>query len=67
MQSRLLWCAMYLKEVEEKLLALQESLEIATEQKAKIVEALSFVQQARSAVSETEARVNSLQKPTTAD
>ena len=66
MQNRLLLCTTYLKEVEETLLALQESLEIDVEQKIKIAEALSFVQHARNAVSETNTRVASLQKPTTA-
>lgn len=63
MLTRLQWCATYLKEVEEKLLALQESLEIKPEQKTKVAEALIFVQQARNAVSETTIRITSLQKP----
>lgn len=67
MQNRLLMCATYLKEVEEKLLVLQETLEVKLEQRVKIAEALSFVQQARDAVSETNSRVTSLQKPAQED
>ena len=63
MQNRLMLCATYLKEVEEKLLALQDSMEVAPEQRGNIAEALSFVQQARKAVSQTKASVDSLYTP----
>lgn len=67
MQNRLLMCATYLKEVEERLLALQASLEVEPGQRVKVAEALSFVQQARNAVSETKTRVDSLQTPPQTD
>jgi hypothetical protein len=61
MQNRLAMCATYLREVEEKLMALQDSLEVSVEQRAKVAEALSFLEQARHAVSETNTRIESLQ------
>jgi len=61
MENRLLMCATYLKEAEEKLLALQESLQVEPGQRVKVAEALSFVQRARNAVSETKTTVDSLQ------
>jgi hypothetical protein len=60
MQNRLLMCATYLKEVEEKLVELQASMDSNLSEKSKVTEALSFVEQARNAISETKTRVDSL-------
>lgn len=60
MQNRLLMCATYLKEVEEKLVELQASMDGNLSEKSKVTEALSFVEQARKAISETKTRVDSL-------
>ena len=64
MQNRLLMCATYLQEVEEKLAALMASTNSDRSQTFKVTEALSFVQQARRAVSEAQTQVDSLQKQT---
>jgi hypothetical protein len=63
MQNRLLMCATYLQEVEEKLAALLASMNSDRSQSSRVTEALSFVQQARRAVSEAQTQINSFQKP----
>jgi hypothetical protein len=63
MQNRLLMCATYLQEVEEKLAALLASMNSDRSQSSRVMEALSFVQQARRAVSEAQTQIDSLQTP----
>ena len=58
MPSRLLLCATCLQESEEQLLALLKSLDLSAGQKSRVAEALSFVQQARFALSESENTVS---------
>ena len=67
MQNRLLMCATYLQEVEEKLAALLDSVNIDSSQGSSVMEALSFVQQARRAVSEAQTRLGSFQTQTGVD
>ena len=67
MQNRLLMCAAYLKEVQDKLAALHDSLGVDLSEKSKITEAILFIEQARKAVSESQSRVGSLKMPAEAD
>jgi len=60
MENRLLMCATYLREVEEKLAALLASMDGDRSRSSRVTEALSFVQQARRAVSEAQTQVDSL-------
>jgi hypothetical protein len=59
MRNRLSVCSSYLLEVEEKLLELQSSIDDAQET-AKISKALSFVHEARKAISAARTTVESL-------
>ena len=56
MQSRLALCARCIEEVEEKLVKLQ-SLVDDEESRYKIAEALSFIEEARKAVTATQERI----------
>jgi hypothetical protein len=68
MQNRLAMCATHLREVEERLLELKKTAEKDDMNEwAKITEDLSYVHQARQAVSETKSRVDSLHEPRKAD
>lgn len=58
MQSRLALCARCIKEVEEKLVKLQ-SLVDDEDSRYKIAEALSFIEEARKAVTATQERIAS--------
>jgi hypothetical protein len=59
----LLLCSVHLQEVEEKLAALQSTLDEESEQRSKVAQALELVQQARKAI--TDARsVNGTQDET---
>jgi hypothetical protein len=60
MQNRLLTCATYLQEVQEKLSALRDVFECDSSERLKVTEAMLFVDQARRAISETQTRVDSL-------
>jgi hypothetical protein len=57
-------CATYLQEVEEKLAAMIATMDGDSSQSHRVAEALSFVQQARAAVSEAQTQVDSLQTQT---
>jgi hypothetical protein len=59
MQSRLALCARCIKEVEEKLTKLQLSVH-DKDSRYKIAEALSFIEEARKAVTATQERIASL-------
>ena len=59
MQSRLALCARCIKEVEEKLTKLQSSVH-DEDSRYKIAEALSFIEEARKAVTATQERIASL-------
>jgi hypothetical protein len=63
MQNRLQMCSTCLREVEERLAAEHSSPDADFEERAKLAEALSFLQQARQAISEALPRVHSLQPP----
>jgi hypothetical protein len=60
-------CATYLQEVEGKLAALLDSMNTDRSQSSSVMEALSFVQQARRAVSEAQTRIDSFQTQTGVD
>ena len=60
MKNGLAMCAVHLQEVEEKLVALQASLGGNFSERTKVSEALSFIAQARKAISETQVKVDSL-------
>lgn len=62
MESRLKFCSVYLKEIECKLIRLLDSVDKDSEAKSTIVEALGFIQQAHSAVLQTQQRVGELQR-----
>jgi hypothetical protein len=66
MKNRLTMCATYLEEVELKLSELANSVEDGAD-RARASEALSFVQLAKKAISETESRVGSLHVRTEID
>jgi hypothetical protein len=58
MKYRLTVCSAHLEEVESQLLRILESADASPEERNKAAEALSLVQQARKAISETQARPN---------
>ncbi len=60
MKTRLALCSTYLEEVEAKMRELLAMPGNDNEAKIKLMEAMSFVRQARLAISETQARVQSL-------
>jgi hypothetical protein len=60
MKDRLVICSKYLEEIESKLSAFLASPESEPEEKTGLTEALTFVQQARKAISEALVRVESL-------
>lgn len=62
MQSRLQLCSVYLKEVEGKLIQLRNSMGDNLEARSKVIEALSFIEQAHRAVSQTQQQVAQLQR-----
>ena len=62
MKNRLAICSKYLEEIESKLSAFLTSPESDPEEKTGLTEALTFVHQARKAISEAQARVESLHK-----
>ena len=66
MKNRLVMCSIYLEEVESKLSELVNAVEDGAE-RAKVSEALSFVQQAKRAISETENRIGALHIQTEID
>jgi hypothetical protein len=66
MKNRLVMCATYLEEVESKLSELVNSVKDDAD-RAKASEALSFVQQAKKAISETTSGVGSLHVRTEID
>ncbi len=59
MQSRLALCARCIEEVEEKLVKLQSSVH-DEDSRYKIAEAISFIEEARKAVTATQERIASL-------
>lgn len=59
MQSRLALCARCIQEVEEKLAKMQSSID-DEDSRYKIAEALSFIEEARKAVTATQERIASL-------
>jgi hypothetical protein len=59
MQSRLALCARCIEEVQEKLAKLQSSIH-DEDSRCKIAEALSFIEEARKAVTATQERIASL-------
>jgi hypothetical protein len=60
MENRLALCSGHLLEVEAKLRELEESSETQSEERARLVEALAFVQEAITAVSETQKKIENL-------
>ena len=62
MQSRLQLCSVYLKEVEGKLIQLRNLMGDDVEAKSTVNEALSFIEQAHRAVSQTQQHVTELQR-----
>lgn len=65
MESRLKFCSVYLKEVESKLIRLRASIDDDSDARAKIAQALNFIEQAHSAISEIQVRVGDLQRART--
>ena len=65
MQNRLRLCSVYLKEVESKLIRLQDSVGDDPQARAKIAEALCFVGEAHNAVSQTQHHIVDLQRART--
>ena len=62
MQNRLQLCSVYLKEVEGKLIHLRNAIGDDLEARSKVIEAIGFIEQAHSAVSQTQQRVGDLQR-----
>lgn len=62
MESRLKFCSVYLKEIESKLMHLRVSVDDDSDARAKIIEALNFIEQAQTAISEIQARVVDLRR-----
>lgn len=60
MQKRLQLCLTCLTEVEEKLVKLQSSTQVGTDEQARITECLGFIHKAVEAISETQHRVERL-------
>jgi hypothetical protein len=60
MTHRLTICSAHLEEVESQLLRILDSADADAEEKNKAAEALSLVQQARKAISETQASLDKL-------
>jgi hypothetical protein len=60
MENRLALCSGHLQEVEAKLRELEAASEARSEERARLVEALAFVQQAITAVSETQKKIETL-------
>jgi hypothetical protein len=60
MNYRLTVCSAHLEEVESQLLRILESPDASPEERNKAAEALSLVQQARKAISETQANLNTI-------
>jgi hypothetical protein len=54
MQSELLMCSIYLQEVEQKLTEFHASLDGDHSDRFKVTEALSFIEQARKSISQSE-------------
>ena len=65
MESRLKFCSIYLKEVEGKLINLRVSVGGDPDARVKVSEALNFVKQARTAISEIQIRIGDLQRART--
>lgn len=62
MQNRLQLCSVYLKEVDDKLIDLQQSIGDDSGAKSTIIEALGFIEQAHRAVSQAQQHVEALQR-----
>jgi hypothetical protein len=60
MKYRLTVCSAHLEEVESQLLRILESADAGPEERNKAAEALSLVQQARKAISETQASLKKI-------
>jgi hypothetical protein len=60
MKTRLAVCSTCLQEIESKLTELLPSVNGNRQERAKVAEALSFVQQARRAVSDTQTRIDGM-------